>query len=289
MSAGTNPRADIVRQAAAALIERLPAYRGMLEFHAGIFTAQEEANPAVRLAPYTLAPDTVREALAGRLPLVPPERMQFDPEVTSVLFAELCRLAVDCGTGLAGSARVLAGRPEAPGRLAARFLAGDEAHLLEAAVAWGVEPPELSFFLYHGLRPSIARGAEDLARFLAGGTWERGVCPICGSLPALGWLSAEGERFLHCGFCWHRWPMRRLACPFCDQPNRLSYIYTDEEPEYRIDVCDACRRYLKTVDSRNLPRPAYPPLEQVASLHLDLKAAESGYQPARPIRMSDPA
>jgi FdhE protein len=283
MSADPHARADIVRRAAAALAERMPSYRGMLDFHVRVFSAQEEARPAVRLTPYTLDPESVRETLAGRSALVQPEQMQFDPAATTVLFAELCRIAVDCRTALAGSARVLAGRPDAPGLLAAPFLSGDEDRLLQAAADWGVEAPDLSFFIYHSLNPSLVRGAEDLAGFLAEGAAERGVCPICGSLPALGWLSAEGERFLHCRFCWHRWPLRRLVCPFCDQSNRLSYIYTDEEPEYRIEVCDGCRKYLKTVDSRNLPRPAYPPLEQVASLHLDLKAAESGYEPALPV------
>ncbi|RPJ13122.1 MAG: formate dehydrogenase accessory protein FdhE, partial [Deltaproteobacteria bacterium] len=49
---------------------------------------------------------------------------------------------------------------------------------------------------------------------------------------------------------------------------------------YRVDACDSCRKYLKTVDTRVLNRRVYPALEQVASLHLDLKAAEAGYTAA---------
>jgi hypothetical protein len=48
---------------------------------------------------------------------------------------------------------------------------------------------------------------------------------------------------------------------------------------------------VKTVDGRKLARPVYPPLEQVATLHLDLKAAEAGYEsafPARPLGPSAP-
>lgn len=274
----SNPKTDIIHQAAAALIERFPAYRDMLEFHAAVFCAQEAALGAVRLAP-AAAPGSLPETLAGRAPLVRPPDLPFDPDATTILFAELCRLAIERGSGLAGSARVLASRPEAAAALSGSFLAGDEQHLRQAAAGWKVEAADLSFLLYHSLRPSLLRASGELAHFLDGGTWERGDCPICGSRPALGWLSAEGERVLHCGFCWHRWPLRRLTCPSCDRSEHLSYRYTDEEPEYRIDLCDGCRRYLKTVDSRNLPRPAYPPLEQVASLHLDIHAAESGYQP----------
>ena len=45
-----------------------------------------------------------------------------------------------------------------------------------------------------------------------------------------------------------------------------------------MDVCDACRKYIKTVDSRQLARTSYPPLEQIASLHLDVTAGEAGYE-----------
>jgi hypothetical protein len=41
-----------------------------------------------------------------------------------------------------------------------------------------------------------------------------------------------------------------------------------------------CRRYLKVVDTRKMVRSFYPPLEQVASLHLDMLAAEKGYSHA---------
>jgi len=60
----------------------------------------------------------------------------------------------------------------------------------------------------------------------------------------------------------------------------LIYLYSEEEKEYRVDACQSCRKYIKTVDSRVLNRCAYPALEQVASLHLDLKAAEAGYTAA---------
>ena len=49
------------------------------------------------------------------------------------------------------------------------------------------------------------------------------------------------------------------------------------------DACASCRKYIKTVDTRVLGRRSYPPLEQIASLHLDIKAAEAGYAAGIPI------
>jgi FdhE protein len=159
-------------------------------------------------------------------------------------------------------------------------LEGNETRIQAAAAAFGVKAEALSFFIHHSLRPALCRCAQELSGLLADDlVWEKGYCPICGSPPVLAWLEADGRQFLYCSFCWHRWPGRRALCAFCgnSDPQRLSYLYSEEEKEYRIDVCDACRKYIKTVDGRHLSRLAYPPLELIASLHLDLKAAEAGY------------
>ena len=50
-----------------------------------------------------------------------------------------------------------------------------------------------------------------------------------------------------------------------------------------MDACASCRKYIKTVDTRVLGRRCYPPLEQIASLHLDIKAAEEDYAAGIPI------
>ena len=73
-----------------------------------------------------------------------------------------------------------------------------------------------------------------------------------------------------------------MACAFCSNSDSasLEYAYSDDEPEYRLNLCAKCRQYLKVVDSRKLDRRFYPPLEQVVSLHLDLLAAEKGFHHA---------
>jgi FdhE protein len=43
-------------------------------------------------------------------------------------------------------------------------------------------------------------------------------------------------------------------------------------------LCDTCRRYLKTVDTRTADRSIYPPLEALTTLHLDMKAKDMGYE-----------
>ena len=47
---------------------------------------------------------------------------------------------------------------------------------------------------------------------------------------------------------------------------------------YRVDVCDQCRKYMKTVDTRETRHVIHAPLEQVSTLHLDFKAQEMGFE-----------
>lgn len=274
-----------VKRAAADILAARPAYADLIGFYGDIFAVQEEVRPRLQLEPFLLPPELVRIKRKDQFPLIQVEEMRFDPEASTALFKDLCRIAVDRGSALSGSAGILIKHTAEVFPLLQGFLGGDDVRLNQSATAFGVDTEALSFFLYHGIRPSLCRCEQDLSGFITDPqSWEKGYCPICGSPPALARLEADGQRFLFCSFCWHRWPARRVACPFCgnSDPGRLSYLYSEEEKEYRLDVCDACRKYIKTVDSRQLARTSYPPLEQIASLHLDVTAGEAGYESGLP-------
>jgi len=83
-----------------------------------------------------------------------------------------------------------------------------------------------------------------------------------------------------CSFCWHPWSGKRVFCPFCENRDSKTqhYFYNEEEKEIRVDLCDSCKKYLKTLDSRETEHMIYTSLEQIASLHLDYKAKEKGYE-----------
>ena len=66
----------------------------------------------------------------------------------------------------------------------------------------------------------------------------------------------------------------------------LHYFFSAEEKDYRIYVCDNCKKYLKTGDSRKADRLLYPPLEQVSTLHLDFKAQKMGFESGMQLELS---
>jgi FdhE protein len=284
-----NPSAEYtsetVRQAADGIIAARPSYVELITFYARIFAAQEDARLRISLPPVQLSDELLQIKRREQLPLVMTSEMSFDLPASENLLKEICRLTIDCGSQLAGTAQALSGQLAKTSCLFEPFLKAQESDILAAADGMGVAPNALAFFLYHSLRPSLCNGAVQLAAHLdPSPSGEQGYCPVCGSQPAIAWLEGEGQRYLFCSFCWHKWPLNRARCPFCRSRNQegLLYLYSEEEKEYRVDACQSCRTYIKTVDTRFLGRPVYPSLEQVASLHLDLKAVEAGYQPGVP-------
>jgi len=125
--------------------------------------------------------------------------------------------------------------------------------------------------------------AEHLARrgtpAPAGGTPSN--CPLCGANPIVGVLRPEGDgarKSLVCMLCAHEWAFRRLYCPACGEERepQLAFYSAAELPHVRVDVCDTCHIYLKSVDLSKTGL-AVPIVDELATLPLDLWARERGY------------
>ena len=108
-------------------------------------------------------------------------------------------------------------------------------------------------------------------------------CPACGGLAQVSIRlqsdSADGgSRNLLCATCLYEWPYRRVACANCGEeaPAKLAYFKAEQFAHVKIEVCDACHRYLKSVDLTELGN-ASPLVDDVASASLDLWAIEHGY------------
>ena len=119
---------------------------------------------------------------------------------------------------------------------------------------------------------------------VSGGVQPR--CPFCGEKPVTAVLRPEGEgakRFLLCGLCFTEWEYRRLLCPNCGEENKEKLpVYTAEEfPHIRVESCDTCRVYLKSIDMTKDGR-AVPEVDELASVVLDLWATEHGYTKLQP-------
>lgn len=109
------------------------------------------------------------------------------------------------------------------------------------------------------------------------------TCPFCGYYPDMGILSAEkeGKRFLRCGLCENIWLYRRLACAICGErkADKLEYFMLEENKRYRVDACNSCKGYIKSVclekfdelDSCDLT------VENLLTMSLDAEMMNKGY------------
>jgi FdhE protein len=109
-------------------------------------------------------------------------------------------------------------------------------------------------------------------------------CPLCGGAPQLSILHNRGEgdgggRQLLCSLCATTWPFRRILCAYCGEEDerRLAYYHSPSFDHLRVDACDTCGHYLKTVDLTRLGN-AVPLVDEVAGAPLDLWARQQGYE-----------
>lgn len=103
----------------------------------------------------------------------------------------------------------------------------------------------------------------------------------CQGLPVVAVLrdKAHGSgRSFVCGFCLHEYPAPRLGCPACGEQRfeQLAVFRSESCPAVRIDACESCRTYLKTIDLTQ-DATAIPVVDDIATLTLDVWAREQGY------------
>jgi FdhE protein len=112
------------------------------------------------------------------------------------------------------------------------------------------------------------------------------LCPLCGARPLLGVLRPEGDggkRFLLCSFCSQEWEFRRILCPTCGEEaeDKLPVYVAEQFPHLRVEACDTCKFYLRTIDLTK-DGHAIPLVDDLAAIPLSLWAHEKGYSRLQP-------
>ena len=280
-----------IQKAAEALKAHLPEYNALLSFYERLFTAQENSKLQISLEPVVIRAEVLDLKRREQLPLVEISEFAFDASAGGDLLVQICAIIRTADNEMALSAEKTAaavGEDLEIESLFQHLLAGNDAYYDKTADRIGCDKNTLAFIAYNSIKPSLAVCADQLSTYITDQTeWQSGYCPICGNLPAIAVLDKEGRRSMACSFCWHQWPMPRILCPFCGNSDgkKRNYLYSDTEKAFRVDCCEACRKYIKVVDQRAAGRAIYPPLEQVASLHLDINARQAGFDTGIPLHL----
>ena len=163
---------------------------------------------------------------------------------------------------------------------------GSWSDLLNACWSAAGQPPSdpQEFLAFAFLQPHAEFLRSSAALQLDGYTLA--LCPFCDRKPTLGILRQQGDggrRSLLCGFCLSEWEFRRVVCPGCGQEDHTKLpVYTAEElPYIRVECCDVCHTYTKSIDlTKN--GLANPLVDELASIPLNLWAQDHGYARLHP-------
>ncbi len=197
---------------------------------------------------------------AGELPLLRLDRL---PESAVLdLFEDFLTRVADIGTEViaSGATELLEGPPV----------------VRESALARGTGFHARAFLEPVATALAAAVGVEATSK-------ESGSCATCGSLPVVAVLrddiDALGGRALVCSLCGTEWRVDRLGCASCGEraADRLTLHAAESTPHVRIDACESCERYIKTVDLRERG-DAVPVVDELATLELDLWARDRGLE-----------
>lgn len=128
--------------------------------------------------------------------------------------------------------------------------------------------------------PYLELCAEFFNKKLAKYNWKQPVCPICGNIPAMAMVNEKkSQRDLWCRFCDTTWSFYETACPFCrhqDFATQKIIIYSDKK-SIRIDACNKCNNYIKTINEIMLQQKLNFSVKNVETFYLDILARNLNY------------
>jgi FdhE protein len=265
--------------------KKRPGYGEILGFYQKVKEAQEKVKASLKIEPIKLKKEWKELLVKEGFSLIQKEDFPVDTEASNQLFQTLCQIGKDANPHMAEQAikikEVIENKKIDLKKLLRQGAKGQK--IEQVADESGLDKTVFLFLIQSSIRPSIEAGVEQLRNEVDPETWLKGYCPLCGSFPSLSLLKEEvGKRYLLCSFCGYQWRIERLICPFCNNQEQrsLQYLCGEGEESYRIDLCDKCHQYIKTIDYRNLEE-SDPSLEDLATLHLDILASQKGYK--RPV------
>ena len=242
-------------------------------------------------APESL-PDTA--AMEGSLMLGEPLITLTQPALPADLFARVLADLAGLYAGFAGGDQAAGASAleqalrgaSVSGRaaLVEGVLAGGGVSLEEWAEQHGVAYDTLVTLAGLALQPFMARFAAALTDVAPIPMWRQNYCPVCASAPAVCRIDPDNLRFLHCPQCDTQWEHHRLTCAVCDTDNikQVRLLTVESLEPWRVEVCDDCGGYIKTLDQRHGGHLAMPKVdlfvEDARTLTLNLLAEEEGYR-----------
>lgn len=283
-----------------ALVEARPDLEPAVALQRRLIAVVLDLSPAVgdgRLPRLSLPAKYLAAKLGRGVPVLAGEPIPLPVSMLAPSLRRLCDALEMGGAGAAAAhirSAIESGSLET-GSLLAASLSRDEDAIRQGAIHRGLAPDlvwlvaELAVSpIAHALQQSLFAGVGPGPLGDALDQWTHGYCPACGSWPALAEVT-DGHRVLRCSFCAAAWELNTHACIYCGESGEAFVTASTEqdrnEPHKgrRLELCDRCAGYLKTVEVARLSRFPLLTIADLETMDLDAAAMERGHaRPALP-------
>lgn len=270
-------RADVGIQDRA---ERLAAARRSAPEAAAWLDLLAIALEAAESAPWNTLDPRLQAARPADAPVLHEATVEVDGRAAGRLLRRLFDAAALQATGPAATLGSL--RHDALDPLAVlEAAAGHDSAGLDAMAAMAGADPRAFRVVSELAALPMLRGCALAAAPRIPTDWRQGYCPCCGSWPTLVEVRGiERRRRLRCGRCAADWSLPLLRCAFCaetDHRNLAGLVPDGQEHNRRVEGCLTCGGYVKGLTTLGALPDWSLHLEDLATLELDLAAAERGW------------
>jgi FdhE protein len=142
----------------------------------------------------------------------------------------------------------------------------------------------IAFVIFMSLSPFYSANMKEVREKVDFSSWRQSYCPVCGQTAVIAkHRSEDGARVLECWLCHAEWVYPRMECPYCNNSDqkKLRFFYVTGDKARQVHVCEKCKRYLKTIDSKIMEKDVLLDIEAIATSYLDELAKREGYKPPK--------
>ncbi|UCD86853.1 MAG: formate dehydrogenase accessory protein FdhE [Desulfobacterales bacterium] len=267
-----------------AISEERPSHKEALGFVRDVLTEKLKAKPRIQVDTIHMDEELLKVKKKEGFSLVNKQDLKLDISSASALFKRLCermkqreRISEDVDR----ITKAIEADELDLKELFQKAAAEDREYMADVSGRLKLQEGLLFFLAENSLQPIFETYAEKLKDYVDMEHWWRSYCPICGSKPVMAELiGRERKKFLICSCCGYEWRFMRTKCPFCenDERRKFKYFFTEKEGRaYRVETCQKCKKYIKTVDTEETDEEVIPAVEDIGTLYLDAIAREEGY------------
>lgn len=232
------------------------------------------------LAALPVSPGTARACLeAGQL-LLAGAAPVFERAAAETYFRQVCQMLQPFQTGSESALAALDEQRIDIPALLETLLASPGGELDDGTAPDPGAALTLRVLLEYTLRPTLRAWSRQLAGLVDLHSWQRPLCPVCGSLPLLAEVHPGSHlRQLRCAFCGSAWPYPITQCVHCANPDPHSQalIANLDDERLFVQVCKRCHVYIKSILTEEALPHDLLSLEDLASFYLDEGCQKQGY------------